>query len=48
MPGKGLVGRVDVEFLEGPSTGSFTKPSLELVAEKENFSAIRRARWFGL
>jgi len=46
--GKGLVGRVDVEFMEGPSTGSFTKPTLELVAEKENFSAIRRARWFGL
>lgn len=46
--GAGLVGRVDVEFLEGPPTGRFMKPSVELVGEKEHFGASRRTRWFGL
>jgi sulfide:quinone oxidoreductase len=46
--GHGLVGRVDVDFLSGPSpTGSFNAPSVALVAEKEHFGSSRRARWFG-
>ncbi len=46
--GSGRVGRVDVDFLSGPSpTGEFQAPSLELVAEKEHFGSSRRARWFG-
>ena len=45
--GAGRVGRVDVDFLSGPKpTGTFQKPSLELVAEKKDFGASRRARWF--
>jgi len=47
--GGDLVGRVDVDFLSGPSpTGSFTAPSAAVVDEKRNFGASRRARWFGL
>ena len=43
------VGRVDVDFLSGPSpTGSFTEPSIALVGEKQTFGSSRRARWFGL
>ncbi len=43
------VGRVDVNFLSGPSpTGSFFAPSATLVREKEHFGASRRRRWFGL
>lgn len=42
------VGRVDVEFLAGPPTGSFMEPSLALVAEKLHFGSSRRTRWFGL
>jgi len=43
------VGRVDVDFLSGPSpTGSFFEPSVDLVGEKVNFGSSRRARWFGL
>jgi sulfide:quinone oxidoreductase len=43
------VGRVDVDFLSGPSpTGSFVEPSGALVAEKEEFGSSRRKRWFGL
>jgi sulfide:quinone oxidoreductase len=45
--GEELVGRVDVEFLAGPPTGSFSKPSIDLVEEKRHFGASRRARWFG-
>jgi sulfide:quinone oxidoreductase len=46
--GSGLVGRVDVDFLSGPTpTGTFREPSVELVAEKKHFGASRRARWFG-
>ena len=46
--GHGRVGRVDIDFLSGPSrTGSFTAPSAALVAEKEHFGSSRRARWFG-
>ena len=46
--GRDLVGRVDVEFLEGPSTGTYFQASAELAAEKESFGTSRRARWFGL
>jgi sulfide:quinone oxidoreductase len=47
--GAKLVGRVDVDFLSGPSpTGSFIAPSLALVQEKQLFGSSRRARWFGL
>ena len=42
------VGRVDVEFLAGPPTGSFTEPSLALAADKQYFGSSRRNRWFGL
>ena len=43
------VGRVDVDFLSGPSpTGSFIEPSVALVGEKQLFGSSRRARWFGL
>ena len=43
------VGRVDVDFLSGPSpTGSFIEPSVALAGEKQDFGSSRRARWFGL
>jgi sulfide:quinone oxidoreductase len=46
--GAGRVGRVDIDFLSGPSkTGVFNAPSTELVAEKDHFGSSRRARWFG-
>ena len=46
--GAGRVGRVDVDFLSGPKpTGTFREPSGELVAEKQDFGASRRLRWFG-
>ncbi len=47
--GEGKVGRVDVNFLSGPSpTGRYHEPSADLVAEKKYFGSSRRARWFGL
>jgi sulfide:quinone oxidoreductase len=46
--GDGRVGRVDIDFLSGPTrTGTFNPPSTALVAEKEQFGSSRRARWFG-
>jgi sulfide:quinone oxidoreductase len=46
--GAGRVGRVDVDFLSGPSpTGTFNEPSAALVVEKGRFGSSRRARWFG-
>jgi len=46
--GQGRVGRVDIDFLSGPSkTGRLVPPSTELAAEKEHFGSSRRARWFG-
>jgi sulfide:quinone oxidoreductase len=46
--GGGRVGRVDVDFMSGPKpTGTFHEPSQELVAQKQEFGASRRARWFG-
>ena len=45
--GAGRIGRVDVDFLSGPSpTGTFQAPSSDLVAEKRHFGASRQARWF--
>lgn len=46
--GEERVGRVDVEFLAGPPTGSFVEPSLALAADKQYFGSSRRNRWFGL
>ncbi|HEV3318812.1 MAG TPA: FAD-dependent oxidoreductase [Solirubrobacteraceae bacterium] len=46
--GGGRVGRVDVDFMSGPTpTGTFHAPSRELVVQKQQFGASRRARWFG-
>jgi len=46
--GGGRVGGVEIDFLSGPErTGTFRAPSAEMVAEKEQFGAIRRSRWFG-
>jgi len=46
--GAGRVGRVDVDFLGGPTpTGTFQAPSDALVADKALFGSSRRARWFG-
>ncbi|HYJ61103.1 MAG TPA: FAD-dependent oxidoreductase [Actinomycetota bacterium] len=42
------VGRVDVDFLTGPSpTGTFAPPSPAIAAEKGSFASDRIARWFG-
>ena len=46
--GGGLVGKVDVNFLRGESPAAERHdPSLEYAAEKAEFGATRRARWFG-
>jgi sulfide:quinone oxidoreductase len=46
--GSGRVGRVDMNFLSGPSpSGTFTEPSTVLVAEKRNFKSSRQVKWFG-
>jgi sulfide:quinone oxidoreductase len=46
--GGGRVGRVDVDSLSGPKpSGVFVAPSTEVAVEKRDFSAARRARWFG-
>jgi sulfide:quinone oxidoreductase len=46
--GGGLVSKVEVNFLRGeaPAADRYD-PSLEYAAEKEEFGAVRRARWFG-
>ena len=47
--GQDLVGRVDVDFFSGPKpTGTFSEPSVELVADKQYFGSSRAARWFGV
>jgi sulfide:quinone oxidoreductase len=47
--GRGKVGKVDVNFLGGPSPrATLAMPTTELRAEKTHFGASRRARWFGL
>lgn len=46
--GRGEVGRVDVDFhAEGGPTAPLLGPSPAYVAEKAEFGAERRARWFG-
>ena len=46
--GAGRVGRVDVDFLSGPSPrASFIPPSAAVAREKEQAGSDRRARWFG-
>jgi sulfide:quinone oxidoreductase len=46
--GGGRVGGVEIDFLSGPErTGTFQPPSAAMVAEKQRFGAVRRARWFG-
>ena len=46
--GAGRIGRVDIDFLSGPSpSGTYRAPSTALRVEKEQFGASRRARWFG-
>jgi sulfide:quinone oxidoreductase len=46
--GGGRVGRVDVDFFSGPKpSGTFREPSTAIRAEKEEFGATRRSRWFG-
>jgi sulfide:quinone oxidoreductase len=46
--GGGRVGKVEANFLGGPEpTAQLVGPSLELAADKEEFGAVRRARWFG-
>lgn len=46
--GGGRIARVDVDFFSGPKpTGAFQEPSKALRVEKDNFGAVRRARWFG-
>jgi sulfide:quinone oxidoreductase len=47
--GDGLVSKVEVNFLRGDAPAAQRHdPSREHAAEKEEFGAIRRARWFGL
>ena len=47
--GGGLVSKVEVNFLHGDAPAAKRNdPSLEFAAEKEEFGAVRRARWFGL
>ena len=47
--GADRIARVDVDFFSGPKpTGTFNEPSVALRAEKQQFGASRRARWFGL
>lgn len=46
--GAGRIGRIDVDFLSGPSpTATFVEASTALVADKQNFGSSRRKRWFG-
>jgi sulfide:quinone oxidoreductase len=46
--GGGMVGKVEANFLGGPKpTARLVGPSLKLAAEKVEFGATRRDRWFG-
>jgi sulfide:quinone oxidoreductase len=46
--GGGLVSKVEINFLGGDAPAAQRyDPSLEYAAEKEQFGAVRRARWFG-
>ena len=45
--GAGRIGRVDVDFLSGPTpTGTFQEPSETMRVLKEQFGSTRRERWF--
>jgi sulfide:quinone oxidoreductase len=47
--GDGLVSKVEIDFLTGPQPVAHRHdPSREFAAEKREFGATRRARWFGL
>ncbi len=47
--GEGLVSKVEVNFLSGPAAAAQRNdPSPGYAAEKVEFGATRRARWFGL
>jgi sulfide:quinone oxidoreductase len=47
--GGGLVSKVEVDFLSGPAAAAQRHDaSREYAAEKKEFGASRRARWFGL
>lgn len=46
--GGGLVSKVEVNFLHGDAPAAKRhEPALAFAAEKEQFGAVRRARWFG-
>ncbi len=46
--GGGYVGKVEVNFLHGDAPDAKRHPpALEFAAEKQQFWAVRRARWFG-
>ena len=46
--GGGLVGKIEVNFLRGDAPEAKRQdPSLAAAAEKAEFGAVRRARWFG-
>jgi sulfide:quinone oxidoreductase len=46
--GGGLVGKVEANFLGGPTpTARLVGPSRELAADKVEFASTRRERWFG-
>jgi sulfide:quinone oxidoreductase len=45
--GSGRVAQVQANFLRGPSpTAEVVGPTAELMDDKKDFAAIRRARWF--
>ena len=47
--GDGRIGWVDLDFLTGPKpTSIYHEPSVARRADKVQFGASRRARWFGL
>jgi sulfide:quinone oxidoreductase len=47
--GGGLVSKVEVDFLSGPAAvAQRNEPSRAYAADKREFGASRRARWFGL
>jgi len=46
--GGGMVGKVESNFFGGPApTARVLEPSEEFAAEKKEFGATRRERWFG-
>jgi sulfide:quinone oxidoreductase len=47
--GAGRIGKVEVDFFSGSQPrGSYYEPSEALRADKNEFGASRRARWFGM